>query len=152
GCLDLVNRVTAAALGYPLSLFSYDKELQKKVNEAMYVPSAVGTQSAPAAISFEYSDGQTNVRKSFKFDADTYVLGVATEVTQNGRAIQAFPQWPGGFGDQTSLSYYGKGEIAWEQEGKVTRKPPQSGWFLTGKSWVAGGQTISGPFDWVANV
>jgi len=66
--------------------------------------------------------------------------------------VAAFPQWPGGFGDQTSISLYGKTEIVWEQEGKVTRKSPTSGWFFTGKSWVVGGQTINGPYDWVATV
>src|SRR5215469_8693260 len=52
GCLDLVNPVTAAALGPPLSLLSYDKDLEKKLNDAMYVASSTGTQSAPTSISF----------------------------------------------------------------------------------------------------
>lgn len=149
---DVVNSVTAAQLGYPLSLFSYDQSLQKKLNEAMYVPGVVGVQSAPASITFEYSDGQTIARKSFTFDDQSYVVGVETEVSDNGKPVEAFPQWPGGFGDQSSPSLYGHSEIIWEQDGKVTRKAPQSGWFLTGKSWVVGGQTINGPFDWAANV
>lgn len=149
---DVVNSVTAAQLGYPLSLFSYDQNLQKKLNEGMYVASVVGAQSAPALVTFEYSDGQTIARKSFTFDDHSYVVGVETEVSDNGQAVEAFPQWPGGFGDQSSPSLYGHSEIIWEQDGKVTRKAPQSGWFLTGKSWVVGGQTINGPFDWAANV
>lgn len=152
GCLDLVNPITAAALGSPLSLLSYDKDLEKKLNDAMYVASAAGMQSAPASISFEYADGPLAVNKKFTFTPDSYAIGVETEVTENGRTIQAFPQWPGGFGDQIGSAYFGHTEIVWEQEGKVTRKPPQSGWFLTGKSWVVGGQTINGPFEWVANV
>ena len=137
--LDVVNPVTARALGYPLSLFTYDQNLQKKLNDAMYVPSAVGEQTAPASITFEYSDGETTARKSFKFDSESYVISVETEVTNDGMAVQTFPQWPGGFGDQTGLSSYGGSRVDWEQDGKVTRKPPQSGWFLTGKSWVVGG-------------
>lgn len=150
--LDLVNPVTAPVLGYPLSLFSYDQTLQKKLNEAMYVPSVIGVQTAPASITFEYSDGETTAKKSFRFDSQSYVVSVETEVTNNGEVVQAFSQWPGGFGDQTVLSSYGGGRIDWEQDGKITRKPPQSGWFLTGKSWVVGGQTINGPFEWVATV
>ena len=42
--LDIVNPVTAPVVGYPLSFFTYDKELQKKLNEALYVPSAIGPQ------------------------------------------------------------------------------------------------------------
>lgn len=149
---DVVNSVTAAQLGYPLSLFSYDQSLQKKLNEGMYVATVVGAQSAPASVTFEYSDGETTARKSFTFDDHSYVVGVETEVSDNGQAVEAFPQWPGGFGDQSSPSLYGHSEIIWQQDGKVTRKAPQSGWFLTGKSWVVGGQTINGPFDWAANV
>lgn len=152
GCLNLVNRITAPVLGYPLSLYSYDKNLQTKLNDALYVPSATGNQPAPTSITFEYADGETVVHKKFTFDSDSYIIGVETQVSQNGNSVAAFPQWPGGFGDQTTIGYYGKSEIIWEQEGKVTRKPPQSGWFLTGKSWVIGGQTINGPFNWVADV
>ena len=152
GCLDLVNHITVPVVGYPLSLFSYDKDLEKKLNEAMYVPSVVGIQASPSSITFEYSDADTTAQKKFEFDKDSYVVRVETAITNKGAAVQAFPQWPGGFGDQTTLSYYGHNEITWEQEGKITHKPPQSGWFLTGKSWVVGGQTLNGPFEWVATV
>jgi len=152
GCLDLVNPVTVAALGSPLSLLSYDKDLEKKLNDAMYVASSVGPQSAPASISFEYADGPTVATKKFTFTPDSYAVEVETQVTQEGRGVQAFPQWPGGFGDQIGSPYFGHSEIVWEQDGKVTRKAPQSGWFLTGKSWVVGGQTINGPFEWVGVV
>lgn len=150
--LDLVNPITAQVLGYPLSLFSYDKELQKKINEPLYVASVTGTQAAPASVAFDWSDGQLKVHKSFTFDPDTYVIGVETAVTEDGKLVETLPQWPGGFGDQTSISLYGHNEIVWEQDAKVTRKPPRSGWFLTGKSWVVGGLSINGPFDWVATV
>lgn len=153
GCLDLVNPITAPVLGYPLSLFIYDKDLEKKLNGAMYVPSATGTQKAPSSITFEYSDGETTARKRFDFDSDSYVVKIETEVSNKGSVVEAFPQWPGGFGDQTTLSYYGHNEIVWQQDdGKIVRKTPQSGWFFTGKSWVVGGQTLNGPFDWVATV
>lgn len=152
GCLDLVNPVTVAALGSPLSFLSYDKELEKKLNDAMYVASTVGTQSAPSSISFEYADGPIAVTKKFTFTPDSYAIGIETAVTENGKVVQAYPQWPGGFGDQIASTYFGHTEIVWEQDGKVTRKPPQSGWFLTGKSWVVGGQTINGSFEWVATV
>ena len=152
--LDLVNPVTAKALGHPLSLFSYDKDLEKKLNseESLYVPSFTGTRSAPASLSFDYSDGQIKAHKAFTFEADSYLVDVETKVAEGENLVQVLPQWPGGFGDQSSIAYYGHNEIVWEQDGKVTRKSPQSGWFLTGKSWVVGGQTLKGPYDWVATV
>src|SRR5216684_3101179 len=36
--VELVNPVSAPVLGYPLSIFTYDQDLQKKLNEALYVP------------------------------------------------------------------------------------------------------------------
>src|SRR5258708_3710194 len=66
--LDMVNPVTAASLGRPLSLFTYDPDLRKKLNDALFVPSATGSLSAPATLSFEYADGDTQARKKFEFD------------------------------------------------------------------------------------
>jgi len=150
--LDLVNPITAPVLGYPLSLYSYDKDLEKKLNESLYVASATGAQPAPASVTFEYADGDTRVRKSFKFDHSSYVLGIETEVVNKGNIVQAYPQWPGGFGDQTVLSSYGGTRIDWQQNDEISRKPPQSGGFLSSKKWVIGGQTYTGPFHWVGLV
>ena len=63
--LDLVNDAAAPTLGYPLSFFSYDKDLEKKLNESLYQMTVTGPPSAPEAITFEYSDGEIAVRKSF---------------------------------------------------------------------------------------
>src|SRR5687767_1856408 len=76
--LDLVNPYAAPKVGYPLSLWAYDEGLRKKLNEALYVTNVQGgargaVYSAPATISFEYSDQQTTVRKQFKFD-HSYVI------------------------------------------------------------------------------
>jgi YidC/Oxa1 family membrane protein insertase len=152
--LDMVNPVTAPVVGYPLSFFTYDKELQKKLNEVLYVSSAVGPQTAPTSLTFEYRDGDTSARKTFKFESSSsYIVGIETEVQHNGQRVQAYPAWPGGFGDQTVLPSYAGARIDWNQNGNITRQAPQSGWFLTGgKKWVVGGQTVSGPFQWAAAV
>lgn len=154
--LDLVNPVAAPVVGYPLSFFTYDKELQKKLNGVLYVPGAVGRQvvnpKAPASVIFEYRDGDTSVRKKFTFDT-SYVVGIETEVQHNGQRVQAYPAWPAGFGDQTVLPSYAGARIDWNRNGNITRQAPQSGWFLTGgKKWVVGGQTVTGPFQWAAAV
>jgi YidC/Oxa1 family membrane protein insertase len=152
--LDLVNPVTAPVLGYPLSLFSYDKALAKRLNEdLLYVATTTGPEASPTSVTFEYAGSDIEARKTFKFDKSSYVIGIETEVRQNGNVVTAYPEWPGGFGDQTVLSSYGSQRIDWLQNGDITRKPPQSGWFLTGgKKWVADGQTVNGPFDWVATL
>jgi YidC/Oxa1 family membrane protein insertase len=148
--LDLVNPTVANALGYPLSLFSYDKELEKNINQALYVPSASGVQGG--TVTFEYSDGTVSVRKTFRPEKNpekNYVLGVETEVTNQGQRVPAFPQWPSGLGDQGNIASYAGGKVDWQQNGSIEHKAAVSGNFITGKKSLSGGQTISGPFDWV---
>jgi YidC/Oxa1 family membrane protein insertase len=143
--LDMVNSAAAPTLGYPLSLFSYDKDLQDKLNQAMFVASATGLQTG--SVTFEYSDGDITARKTFRPDKN-YVITTETEVTRNGQRVLVYPQWPGGLGDQGTLASYSASRIDWFQDGSIERKTATSGWFLTGKKWISGGQTLNGPFQW----
>ena len=144
--LDLVNPTVAGSLGYPLSLYSYDKDLEKKINDSLYVASATGAQSGP--VTFEYSDGELYVRKTFRPDKG-YVLGMETQVTLRGQPVAALPQWPSGLGDQTNIASYSGGKIDWDRSGAIEHKAAVSGSFFTGgKKWIAGGDTVPGPFDW----
>jgi YidC/Oxa1 family membrane protein insertase len=136
--LDLVNQEAAKQYGYPLSLFTYDEGLRNKINSALFVPSQSGTINAPTTLNFEYSDGQTVVRKSFHFD-HSYVVQVETSVQQNGAAVQAFPAWPSGFGDQVSAPGYASARIEWFHENDIERQAAKK---------VSGGNTVSGPFYW----
>jgi YidC/Oxa1 family membrane protein insertase len=146
--LDIVNQTVAAQIGYPLSLFTYDQDLQKKLNEALYA-AGPANKSPAGPLTFEYSDGQVTVKKTFRPDKD-YIIRVETEVTNNGQKVQAFLQWPGGLGDQLAPASFAASKIDWEQDGSVTRKSPTSGNFITSKKWIAGGQTLPGPYDWAA--
>lgn len=146
--LDLVNPTMASALGYPLSLFSYDKDLERKVNQGLYVAGATGVQNGP--VTFEYSDGLVSVRKTFNPDKG-YVLNLETEVTNGGQRVTAFPQWPSGLGDQTTAASYVGGKVDWQKNGSIEHKAAVSGSFFTGgKKWISGGDTLTGPFEWAA--
>jgi YidC/Oxa1 family membrane protein insertase len=145
--LDLVNAGAVSELGYPLSLFSYDKDLQKKLNESMYVASGAGAQPS---VTFEFSDGDTTVRKTFR-TGPQYVVGIEAEVTNKGQAVQAFTQWPSGLGDLSNAAQYANAKIDWMRNGSIEHKAASSGWFLTGKKWIAGGETFAGPFQWAAS-
>ena len=147
--LELVNQAAAAQYGYPLSLWSYDEALRTKLASALYVVNTIGTVRAPAELSFEYSDGQTTVRKTLRFD-HSYIVQVETEVTQNGQAATAYPAWPGGFGDEESPASYASaridwynGESNWHGGEKVNREAIKN---------VSGGATINGPFQWAGVV
>ena len=150
---DVINQAVAAQLGYPLSLFTYDKELERKLNESLYVASASG-DSKPGvpeakALTFEYSDGDITVRKTFRPDKD-HLLSIEIDVLRNGQHVPAYPQWPSGLGDELAPVSFAKTNIDYQQGGTIERKEPSTGGLLSSKKWIAGGQTLSGPFDWAA--
>ncbi len=138
--LELVNANAAAKYGYPLSLWSYDEGLRNKLNSVLYVqtPEAGSAQTAPADISFQYSDADVSVRKTFHFD-HSYVVKVETAVEQKGSEVAAFPAWPAGFGDEISPSSYAASRIEYQNASGVERLALKK---------VIGGNTIRGPFAW----
>ncbi len=142
--LDLVHNVAAGQYGYPLSLFTYDENLRKKLNSALWVATQDGRN-----ITFEYSDADVTARKVLRFD-DTYVAHLEVEVTQNGQRVQAFPSWPAGFGDETTLNSYAIERVDYHPLTSMSRK-----WW-GGRNeverldikHVSGGNTIRLPFYW----
>jgi YidC/Oxa1 family membrane protein insertase len=137
--LDLVHTQAAQAVGYPLSLYTYDAGLTDGLRKALYVPSATGTLAAPASLTFTYSDGTTQVRKTFSFD-ETYVLKADVQVTRNGVPVRALLSWPGGFGDQDNANAYNGAQLDIMRDAKVDHLAPKK---------VSGGDTLNGPIDWV---
>jgi YidC/Oxa1 family membrane protein insertase len=97
--LELVN--VAAGLESPFSLYFPDKQPAAKVNWTYYAqtpdPDGLG-------VAYAFSDGDTSVRKVFRFQKNSYLLQVSTEVTTDGKAIPHFIEWRGGFGDFTVTS------------------------------------------------
>jgi len=138
--LNLVHPQAAEQFGYPLSLYTYDAALTAGLSKALYVPSATGTLTAPATLTFNYSDGTTQVRKTFSFD-ETYVLHADVAVTRNGAPVRALVSWPGGFGDQDNANAYSGAQFDTSINGKDEHLAPKK---------VSGGATVNGPFDWVA--
>ena len=145
---DAVNQTVAPQLGYPLSFFTYDKELQAKLNDSLYVGGGA-RDSKTGAIEYEFSDGDITVRKTFRPDKDN-LLSVETEVLRNGQHVQALPQWPSGMGDELAPATFAASKIDWQQGGTIERTAASSGGFLRGKKWIVGNQTLPGPYDWAA--
>jgi YidC/Oxa1 family membrane protein insertase len=146
--LDLVNSKAAAKFGYPFSLYTYDRGLMGRLDSAMYVPSATGTLTAPASVTFKYSAGGVTATKTFTFGND-YVVKADVDVTQNGAPVTALLDWPSGFGDQVTLPQFASGQID-EETG------PKQGFHLTGgpnieqvpPKKVSGGESVQGPLDY----
>lgn len=92
--LELVN--TAAKTDPPFALYFGATKPATDPNQALF-------QAKPDAdglgISFEYSDGTTAARKTFRFRKTRYLTDVTTEVTSDGKPVPASLEWRGGFGD-----------------------------------------------------
>jgi YidC/Oxa1 family membrane protein insertase len=140
--LELVNVPAAEKYGYPLSLWTYDESLRNKLNSALFVVSQEGMISVPAAITFEYSDSDVSVRKTFQFD-HTYVVKVETSLSYKGNEIPAMPMWPSGFGDEASPASYAAGRIEYQYNSKIERLAIKK---------ISGGNTLQGPFNWAGVV
>jgi len=136
--LDLVNQAAAARFGYPLSLWTYDEATRAKLNSSLYVTSTEGAVTAPAELTFEYSDSGITVRKSFSFD-HSYVVKVETSVFSNGSPVTAYPAWPAGFGDQTSFPAFGNGQFEYQINSDTEHIAVKK---------VSGGNTLHGTYDW----
>src|SRR6266446_6025688 len=115
GLLDLVNPLASQKYGYPLSLWTYDEALRNRLNSALYVGSGEAKLTAPATVTFEYSDQELSVRKTFHFD-HSYLVNVETAVTYKGSEATAFPAWPAGFGDQVTPASYAAGRIDYHND------------------------------------
>jgi YidC/Oxa1 family membrane protein insertase len=149
GLLDLVNPAASQKFGYPLSLWTYDEAVRNRLSSALYVASSEGQLTAPAQISFEYSDQDLVVHKTFRFD-HTYVLNVETSVIYKGAQIFAAPAWPSGFGDEVAPASYAAARIDYHSDASTDRTAlifPNYVIRLQVKS-VRDGNTIAAPFEW----
>ncbi|HEY6337313.1 MAG TPA: membrane protein insertase YidC [Candidatus Sulfotelmatobacter sp.] len=162
GPLDMVDPVAAEKFGYPLSLWTYDEGLRDRLKSGLYVTSEMGVSGkaevagkpaehilkAPASITFEYSDADLAVHKTFRFD-HSYVVKVETSVVYKGSEAAAFPAWPAGFGDQTTPAFYASGLIDYQFNKNIERLPAKCGFTVFSKcTAISGGATIQGPFHW----
>ncbi|HTD24473.1 MAG TPA: membrane protein insertase YidC [Terriglobales bacterium] len=150
--LELVNAHAAAQMGLPLSLWTYDESLRKKLNDVLYLqnsenPGGAKTLAAPASLSFDYADQDVTIHKSFSFD-HSYVVKIETSVTRNGVPVQAYPAWPSSLGDQVTAAGYATGRVVWRTLDGVQRQPAAEKHFFKANTWVIGGNTIPGPFYW----
>lgn len=94
--LELVN--TASGLGYPFSLYFPGQKPTTDVNWAWYTQTA---DPDGLGVAYQFSDGHTVVRKSFRFQKNSYLSTVTSEVTVDGKPVPGMIQWRGGFGDLT---------------------------------------------------
>jgi YidC/Oxa1 family membrane protein insertase len=94
--LELVN--TASGLDYPFSLHFTAAQPATRVNWAWYQqtvdPDGLG-------VTYDFSDGHVRVHKILRFQKNSYLSTVSSEVTLDGKPLPHMIQWRGGFGDLT---------------------------------------------------
>ncbi|GAC1657774.1 MAG: hypothetical protein NVS9B15_19140 [Acidobacteriaceae bacterium] len=169
--LDLVHAEGSARFGLPLSLHTYDAALTQKLNSALYVADSQGSLSQNTAppdktgrtqaaqiqqsqagantgqtVTFEYSDADTRVTKTYRFD-QTYVVHADVSVTHNGTATTALLAWPAGFGDQLNASAYSHSNVAYDTGSSVTRQGTSKSFFGRG-GLATNGASLQGPIAW----
>jgi YidC/Oxa1 family membrane protein insertase len=97
--LDLVNSAAAVDDPYPFSLYLPDrKDLAHRLNQALYqrTPDSDGL-----GVTYEFSDGHTTARKTFRFRKNSYLAQISSEVATDGQPVPHMLEWRGGFGDLT---------------------------------------------------
>lgn len=92
--LELANTV-GQKVPDPFSLYFKDKQAPGQLNDALYAVK----QPDPFTISFEYSNGQVAARKQFRFQRNSYLFEVVSDVRENGKPVPHYLAWRGGFGD-----------------------------------------------------
>jgi YidC/Oxa1 family membrane protein insertase len=93
--LELLN---ATGGSFPFSLSFPGDKPAADVNWAWYEQTA---DPDGMGVTYRYTDGHTAVRKVFRFEKNSYVSRITTEVTLDGKPLRHLIQWRGGFGDLT---------------------------------------------------
>ncbi len=120
--LDLVHPPSAAELGWPLSLVLDNPQDEQKVNTALYqTEPASGELTAPAQVTFRWSDGHLAVTKTLKFEKD-YQVAIDVSVAKDGVPVPVAVAWRGGFGDASVDNWAEKANVFYNETGSVETK------------------------------
>jgi YidC/Oxa1 family membrane protein insertase len=94
--LDLVNPAALAKVPAPFSIDFRNQKPTTDPNSSLYKIDRDGDN-----LTFEFSDGRMDVKKTFEFGKDSYLARVSSQVSQNGVMLPHELEWRGGFGDET---------------------------------------------------
>lgn len=94
--LDLVNTPALARIPAPFSIDFRSQKPTTDPNASLYKVDRDGDN-----LTFEFSDGRMDVKKTFEFGKDSYLARVTSQVSQNGVMLPHSLVWRGGFGDET---------------------------------------------------
>ncbi len=96
--LELVNLAAVPKTGRPFALRFRDRQPSTDPNQALF-RAMLSTDGL--GIDFEFSDGRTFAKKSWRFRKDTYLARFSSEAVDAGAPLAHRVVWRGGFGDAT---------------------------------------------------
>ncbi len=94
--MDLVNAESVGKVPAPFSVEFRSQKPTVDLNAALYKVDRSGD-----SLTFEFSDGRIDSKKTFEFSKTSYLSRVSSQVTQNGVMLPHSMDWRGGFGDET---------------------------------------------------
>jgi YidC/Oxa1 family membrane protein insertase len=105
--LELVNKTGAAEAGYPFSIHFRDNAPGVDLNQVLYQVESNQPGSdrltAPVELTFRWSDGNLQARKTFRFTKASYLVEVESQAAQGSQPAPHLLAWRGGFGDAAVL-------------------------------------------------
>ncbi len=94
--LDVIYQPALGKVPAPFSLNFRERGPTADPNAVLYKT----TQSEDGLqLAFEYSDGHADIKKTFQFGPQSYLVKITSEVTQDGAPLVHSLMWRGGFGD-----------------------------------------------------
>ncbi len=99
--LELVNTVAADKVYYPFAVLFKNQKPSADINQSLFAgkPSADGL-----GIDYEFSNGKSTARKSFRFEKNSYISQVSSEVLEGTTPVPHLLEWRGGFGDTSVVN------------------------------------------------
>jgi YidC/Oxa1 family membrane protein insertase len=128
---DLVQTVRDA--GLPLDLETNDTEVDKRLREALFLPSSTqvtATRGKPAEIRFRYAAGDLEAEKVVRVPGEGYLVEVSARVRHAGRDLPTRILWGPGVGNpsvqETKVSGYVPPQAVFLTPAGVERVPVES--------------------------
>jgi len=98
--LEVVNSRAAGKVNAPFAVRYRDGQGAHELNKALF---AARPSPDNLGIEFEYSQGSTFAKKSFRFSSTSYLSRVTSELREGNSPKQHLLSWRGGFGDETVI-------------------------------------------------
>jgi len=110
--LDLVNTRALLRVPEPFAVAFRSQAPPNDPNKGLYRVE----RSGDLGVTFEYSDGRTATKKTFRFMPKSYLVEITSQVIDNGVLLPHELTWRGGFGDQTIVNPASVEDVAYYDE------------------------------------